>query len=110
LRREKESKEGGLNSFLERNCCGLLTSALLVVLLSLSLLEAFDKVLYSNWWRQNIHLFTPLPTVSLLFASHVRRENFLVLLVNLVLLAVHYYFLWFIFQIGRGGAAVFRLL
>lgn|GEM_PF-5944856 len=96
--------------FLDRNWCGLSALALLALFLSFSLAEAFDNILFTNWWRQNIHLFTPLLIAPFLIASRLRRENTWILFTILILLAIHYYFLWAIYEIGKAGAAVFRLL
>lgn len=72
--------------------------------------EAVDNTLYTNWFRQNIHLFTPILPLCMMIIGFIKKENLAVLLVNFLLLAGHYYFIWSLHGIGRAGAGVIKLL
>ena len=87
-------------------------SAFLLTLgaLVFSLVEAFDNTLFTNWFRQNIHLFTPLLPLCLMIIGAIKKESLVACLVNMLLLAGHYYFIWSLFSIGRSGADVIKLL
>ncbi len=87
-------------------------SALILILIAFvfNCVEAFDNTLYTKWLRQNIHLFTPIIPALLLTIGIMRKENFILFAINLLLIGSHYYFIKILNDIGRAGAGVLKLL
>ena len=87
-------------------------SALILILIAFvfNCVEAFDNTLYTKWLRQNIHLFTPIIPALLLIIGIIRKENFILFAINLLLIGGHYYFIKILNDIGRAGACALKLL
>lgn len=82
----------------------------MLLILIWSVLEAFDNVVYSNWWRQNIHFFTPVIPVAFSLKAVIRHERKVLSFLVLISLALHYFFLYTMWTIGLAANEVFRLL
>lgn len=87
-------------------------SALILILIEFffSYVETFDNTISTSWFRENIHLFTPILPAFLLIVAIRRRENLLIFSFNLLLLRAHYYFRKVVNDIGGTGAAALKLL
>ena len=85
-----------------------------LIIIAFTLVDCFDNVLYTDWFRENIHWFLPLIPSSLLVFAFRRRENKIFSIINIALIVVHYlicYWIFdFLFGIGQAGAAIFKML
>ena len=84
--------------------------AVILAVITFHCFEAFDNTLHSEWLRQNIHLFTPVIPGILILIGVARKEYYLLPVINILLIAGHYYFIKVLNDIGRAGAGVIQLL
>ena len=98
-----------MKNFINKNKFNLKAIALLIVAFGFSLYEGFGNVLYTNWWRQNIHWFTPIFPIILILLAIKNKEDIFIFTLNLIIVLIHYGFLLFLLAIAIGGAAVLKM-
>lgn len=99
-----------IKNFIKSNRFNCSALVLIIIVIGFHLIEAFDNTLYNDWFRQNIHLFTPAVPAVFLVIGIIRKERFLLVLINLFLLFGHYYSIQFLSDIGKAGAGVLEML
>ena len=96
--------------FIKENKFNLISLFVMILIIISNIIDIFSNVFYTNWLRQNISWILPIIPIILLIFAVKEKENKILLVINILLILLHYSILYFFFGLAKAGAAVFRML
>ena len=96
--------------FCRNNKTSLCGAASALLVLAFNLIEAFGNVFYTNWFRNNIHLFTPILPGFLVVTGILRKESVVISVISFIIISLHYSVIYVLYLIGFGAAGALKWL